>query len=65
VWSTLEDTRPVMTGKCPLVEGDFTVPHFDGKAVANKVFKDFNVPTTFLHTSMYMEAFQGFFPPRK
>lgn len=31
VWSTLEDTRPVLAGKRAPLQGDYIVPHFDAK----------------------------------
>jgi len=33
------------------------VPHFDGKAEANRAFTELGVPTTFLRTSFYWENF--------
>jgi uncharacterized protein YbjT (DUF2867 family) len=60
VWSTLEDTRPHFThlgSTSPNIEGDYKVPHFDAKADANALFTAQGVPTTFLETAFYYEAF--------
>ncbi|MEU2871989.1 NmrA/HSCARG family protein [Streptomyces olivoreticuli] len=68
VWSTLEDTRPYFahlgrTVPAPL--GAYAVPHFDAKAEANAAFTTLGVPTTFLQTTFYYEAFtQGQGPHR-
>jgi len=55
IWSTLDDTRDVLKDKVPIMEGKYTVPHFDGKFEANEYFKD--LPTTYLYTSFYYENF--------
>ncbi|MGW5678293.1 NmrA/HSCARG family protein [Streptomyces sp. NPDC003860] len=60
IWSTLEDTRPVLgsgADRMPLLEGDYTVPHFDAKAEADGLFTAAGVPTTFLRTAFFYEAF--------
>ncbi len=60
VWSTLEDTRPHfgrLGVDVPTVEGKYKVPHFDAKGEANAYFTDLAVPTTFLQTTFYYEAF--------
>ncbi|MEV6529435.1 NmrA/HSCARG family protein [Streptomyces sp. NPDC051639] len=68
IWSTLEDTRahlPVTDTRVPVLEGSYTVPHFDAKAEADRFFVDLGVPTTLLRTTFYWEAFlQGFAPSR-
>jgi uncharacterized protein YbjT (DUF2867 family) len=68
IWSTLEDTRvqiPVTDPRVPVLEGSYTVPHFDAKAEADRFFVDLGVPTTLLRTTFYWEAFlQGFAPSR-
>ena len=68
IWSTLEDTRadlPLDDPRLPVLEESYTVPHFDAKAEADQVFLDLDVPTTFLRTTFYWEAFlQGFSPQR-
>ncbi|MFD3455002.1 NmrA/HSCARG family protein [Streptomyces sp. NPDC058691] len=68
VWSTLEDTRlqlPVTDARVPVLEESYTVPHFDAKAEADRFFTELGVPTTFLRTTFYWEAFlQGFAPSR-
>lgn len=68
IWSTLEDTRthlPLTDPRLPVLEGSYTVPHFDAKAEADTFFADLGVPTTYLRTTFYWEAFlQGFAPRR-
>jgi uncharacterized protein YbjT (DUF2867 family) len=68
IWSTLEDTRvhiPVTDARVPVLDGSYTVPHFDAKAEADRFFVDLGVPTTLLRTTFYWEAFlQGFAPSR-
>jgi len=68
IWSTLEDTRehiPVTDTRVPVLEGSYTVPHFDAKAEADRFFVGLGVPTTLLRTTFYWEAFlQGFAPRR-
>lgn len=68
VWSTLEDTRPHFARlgtNVPNALDNYKVPHFDAKAEANASFTALGVPTTFLQTTMYYEAFlQGFGPHR-
>jgi len=68
VWSTLEDTRPHFQRlgiEVPDALGNYKVPHFDAKAEANASFTALGVPTTFLQTTMYYEAFlQGQGPHR-
>jgi uncharacterized protein YbjT (DUF2867 family) len=60
VWSTLEDTRPFFEGRddVPSVDdGRYKVPHFDAKGEADELFTKYGVPTTFLRTTFYFEAF--------
>ncbi|MCE0536483.1 NmrA/HSCARG family protein [Kineosporia rhizophila] len=60
VWSTLEDTRPYfrhLGTDVPVLEDGYTVPHFDAKAEANAYFNEQGVPTTFLETTFFYEAF--------
>jgi uncharacterized protein YbjT (DUF2867 family) len=60
IWSTLEDTRPYFESlgvEVPTVHDAYKVPHFDAKGEANASFTDNGVPTTFLQTTMYYEAF--------
>ncbi|GGO58611.1 NmrA/HSCARG family protein [Streptomyces lasiicapitis] len=68
VWSTLEDTRPYFAhlGRTvPTPLGTYAVPHFDAKAEANAAFTSLGVPTTFLQTTFFYEAFtQGQGPHR-
>jgi uncharacterized protein YbjT (DUF2867 family) len=56
IWSTLEDTRKLMTGddkRMPMLQEKYRVPHFDAKAEANAYFA--GAPTTFLVTSFYWD----------
>jgi len=68
VWSTLEDTRPHFQRlgiDVPNALGSYKVPHFDAKGEANASFTALGVPTTFLQTTFYYEAFlQGQGPRR-
>ena len=60
IWSTLEDTRadlPLEDPRVPVLEESYSVPHFDAKAEADQVFLDLGVPTTFLRTTLFWEAF--------
>jgi uncharacterized protein YbjT (DUF2867 family) len=61
IWSTLEDTRDVLgaDGQVPTVDGRYKVPHFDAKAEADALFRDYDVPTTFLRTIFFFESFAG------
>jgi len=63
VWSTLEDTRlqiPLEDNRMPTLQGNYKVPHFDGKGEANKWFIENNVPTTFFYVSFYWDNMIGF-----
>ncbi|MFC0623205.1 NmrA/HSCARG family protein [Kribbella deserti] len=67
IWSTLEDTREHFGDdeRVPTVEATYKVPHFDAKGEANELFTDLGVPTTFLQTTFYFDAFkQGLGPAR-
>lgn len=58
IWSTLEDTRnwvPLADNRMPTLQGNYKVPHFDGKGASDKFFTELGVPTTFLLTSFYWE----------
>jgi uncharacterized protein YbjT (DUF2867 family) len=60
VWSTLEDTRPHFERlgiDVPTVMDGYKVPHFDAKGEANAYFTELGVPTTFLQTTFFYEAF--------
>lgn len=62
VLSTLEDTREIISpndGFTKLDQGQYYVPHFDGKGEAAKRFRKL-VPTTLLYTSFYYENFIHF-----
>ncbi len=57
IWSTFEDTRrwiPLEDERMPTLQERFKVPHFDGKAEADRFFAE-SVPTTLLLTSAYWE----------
>src|SRR3978361_2122235 len=60
VWSTLEDTRPHFERlgiDVPTVFDSYKVPHFDAKGEANALFTELGVPTPFLQTTFFYEAF--------
>ncbi|WP_290050103.1 NmrA/HSCARG family protein [Amycolatopsis solani] len=65
IWSTLPDTRPHLRDedRTPTLHGRYKVPHFDSKAEAEAFFVEAGVPTTFLSTTFYFEAFTDFFRP--
>jgi uncharacterized protein YbjT (DUF2867 family) len=66
IWSTLPDTRDhiaMADDRVPTLHGAYKVPHFDSKAEANRFFTDAGVPTTFLSTTFYFDAFVDFFRP--
>lgn len=68
VWSTLEDTRPHFERlgiDVPNALGNYKVPHFDAKGEANTFFTELGVPTTFLQTTFYYEAFLRGQGPRR
>src|SRR5262249_42917481 len=48
-----------------LDEGRYKVPHFDAKGEADELFTKYGVPTTFLRTTFYFEAFVGGMEPRR
>ncbi|NMO51706.1 NmrA family NAD(P)-binding protein [Actinoplanes sp. TBRC 11911] len=68
VWSTLEDTRPHFAhlgSDAPVIEDDYTVPHFDAKGAGNAEFLSRGVPTTILETTLFYEAFLTTRKPRR
>ncbi|WP_369142415.1 NmrA/HSCARG family protein [Streptomyces sp. R44] len=68
IWSTLEDTRaciPLDDDRMPTLQGHYKVPHFDGKAEADRYFTEEGVPTTFLRTTFYWENLFGPFAARR
>ncbi|MEZ0071273.1 NmrA/HSCARG family protein [Planotetraspora sp. GP83] len=68
IWSTLPDTRehiPLHDDRVPTLHGKYKVPHFDGKGEADSFFTDAGVPTTFLSTTFYFEAFLDLFRPAR
>src|SRR5690348_4635500 len=61
IWSTLEDTRKLMSPddtRMPMLQTHYRVPHFDAKAEADAYFE--GVPTTFLVTSFYWDNLYAF-----
>ena len=48
---------PLDDDRMPTLQGNYKVPHFDGKGEADDFFTDAGVPTTFLLTSFYWENF--------
>jgi uncharacterized protein YbjT (DUF2867 family) len=68
VWSTLEDTRPFFAGRDDvpsLDDGRYKVPHFDAKGEADELFTKYGVPTTFLRTTFYFDAFLADLSPSR
>jgi uncharacterized protein YbjT (DUF2867 family) len=60
IWSTLEDTReyiPLSDKRMPTLQGQYKVPHFDGKGESDKLFTAAGIPTTFLLASFYWDNF--------
>lgn len=60
IWSTLEDTReyvPLSDQRMPTLQGQYKVPHFDGKGESDKLFIAAGLPTTFLLASFYWDNF--------
>ena len=58
IWSTLEDTRrwvPLTDNRMPTLMGKYKVPHFDVKGEADQLFKQLELPTTYLLTSFYWD----------
>src|SRR6186713_490903 len=58
IWSTLEDTRkfyPLEDDRMPTLNGQYKVPHFDGKGASDHYFTDYGVPTTYLMAAFYWE----------
>ena len=61
IWSTLEDTRSLMSpddARMPMLQERYRVPHFDAKAEADRYFE--GIPTTFLVTSFYWDNLYAF-----
>ncbi len=61
IWSTLEDTRPLMSAddkRMPFLQEKYRVPHFDAKAEADAFFA--GLPVTFLVTSFYWDNLYAF-----
>jgi uncharacterized protein YbjT (DUF2867 family) len=58
IWSTLEDTRRLMSlddPRMPTLMGQYKVPHFDVKGEADDYFRATGVPTTCMLTSFYWD----------
>ena len=67
VWSTLEDTREHFgdDDRVPNIDGAYKVPHFDAKGEADELFAKNGLPTTFLRTTLYFEAFKTGLGPER
>jgi len=61
LWSTLEDTTPVMKGQKK--DGDYYVAHFDVKEKINGIFRESGIPTTYVITSFFYENWIVAMPP--
>ncbi len=68
IWSTLEDTRLFFGERDDvpsLDDGRYKVPHFDAKGEADELFAKYGVPTTYLRTTFYFDAFITAMPPTR
>ncbi|GAA0595490.1 NmrA/HSCARG family protein [Kribbella sandramycini] len=68
VWSTLEDTRDFFGDRADvpgLDDGRYKVPHFDAKGEADEIFRSTGVPTTYLRTTFYFDAFLNGLEPKR
>ncbi|GAA2624331.1 NmrA/HSCARG family protein [Paractinoplanes durhamensis] len=69
VWSTLEDTREVITAgddRMPVIGDGYRVPHFDVKGgAADALFAKSGLPTTYLLMSFYWENLLGLAKPQR
>ncbi|MEU9144628.1 NmrA/HSCARG family protein [Streptomyces sp. NPDC048349] len=68
IWSTLEDTRdciPLEDPRMPTLQEKYKVPHFDGKAEADRYFTEEGVPTTFLRTTFFWDNLLTTFTPQR
>ncbi|MDQ3716453.1 MAG: NmrA/HSCARG family protein [Actinomycetota bacterium] len=60
IWSTSPDSSAWARrhgDRLPVLRGGYRVPHWDGKARADRFFTDSGVATTFLRPSMFWENF--------
>lgn len=58
VWSSLEDTRkwvPLSDNRMPTLQGQYKVPHFDGKGAADEQFTKLGLPLTIFYASFYWD----------
>jgi uncharacterized protein YbjT (DUF2867 family) len=58
IWSTLDDSRdsvPLSDDRMPTLGGKYKVPHYDGKAECDQIFKELGVPVTLYLTSFNWE----------
>ena len=56
VFSTLEDTRPLVGDKLEIITAPYTVPHFDAKSEINSYLKEqFPDSSTSLYTSVFYQ----------
>jgi uncharacterized protein YbjT (DUF2867 family) len=69
VWSTLEDTREVITAaddRMPFIGEGYRVPHFDVKGgAADALFAKSGLPTTYLLMSFYWDNLLGLAKPQR
>jgi uncharacterized protein YbjT (DUF2867 family) len=49
----------------PTVDGRYKVPHFDAKAEADDLLREYDLPTTFLRTTFFFEGFTGALAPSR
>ena len=69
VWSTLEDTREVISAgddRMPMIEEVYRVPHFDVKGgAADALFAKSDLPTTYLRMSFYWDNLITLMKPQR
>ena len=68
VWSTLDDTRDLLSlddDRMPVLQEKYNVPHFDAKGAADDLFRQADVPTTFLSTTFFFQNFVDLMGPRR
>jgi len=69
VWSTLEDTReaiPLSDDRMPTLDEIYKVPHFDVKGgVADRLFAESGLPTTYLQLTFYWDNLLTDLQPRR
>mmetsp|Transcript_4994 Transcript_4994/g.6499 ORF Transcript_4994/g.6499 Transcript_4994/m.6499 type:complete len:320 (-) Transcript_4994:498-1457(-) len=66
VFSTLDDTRPIIGKDIPPLKDSWITPHFDGKGAMTSYFRDIlKLPVTLYYTTYYSENSFGILKPNK